>query len=186
MQEALQQEDFEVETIKRAASGDRLAMHTLVTSHSPNIFALAVRMVTNRQDAEDITQDAFLRLWKTLPKWRPDAKLSTWLHRVTLNLCYDHLRKKRPVLFETMPEQVDETARPDQSLQQAQAGKIVTDAIGRLAPRQRAAITLTALQGHSNKDAADMMDIKLPALESLLARARRTLKADLADLKETL
>lgn len=177
-------DEFETQTIKRAASGDRLAMHTLVTSHSANIYALAFRMLTNAQDAEDITQDAFLRLWKILPKWKPDAKLSTWLHRVAINLCYDHLRKKRPVLFETPPEQIDETPRPDAQLQRSQTGLIVAHAISKLAPRQRAAITLTALEGHSNKMAADMMDIKLPALESLLARARRALKSELAELKD--
>lgn len=176
----------ETQTIKRAAAGNRLAMHTLVTSHSANIYALAYRMVTNAQDAEDITQDAFVRLWKILPKWRPDAKLSTWLHRVTLNLSYDHLRKKRPVLFETPPEQVDDAPRPDQQVERSQTEKIVADAISRLAPRQRAAITLTALQGYTNKEAADMMDIKVVALESLLARARRALKTDLAELKEEL
>lgn len=178
--------EVEIETIKRAASGDRIAMHTLVTAHSSKIYAVAFRMLSSAQDAEDVTQDAFLRLWKILPKWQPDAKLSTWLHRVTLNLCYDRLRKKKPVLFESPPEQIDQGLRPDQSLQQSQTGQIVSEAISRLAPRQRAAITLTGLQGHSNKDAANMMDIKLAALESLLARARRALKADLAELKENL
>ncbi len=180
------QNDIEFESIKRAASGDRLAMHALVTSHSPNIYALAFRMLSNQQDAEDVTQDAFVRLWNILPKWKPDARLSTWLHRVTLNLCYDHLRKKRPLLFETPPEQIDPTLQPDQSLQQTQTEQIVENAIARLAPRQRAAITLTVLQGHTNKDAAEMMDIKLAALESLLARARRSLKSNLADMKEIL
>ena len=179
-------DDFEVETIRRASSGDRVAMHSLVTAHDRTIFALAFRMVTNAQDAEDITQEAFVRLWKILPNWRPDAKLSTWLHRVTLNLCFDHLRKKRPVLFETPPEQVDSSPRPDEKLQQNQTGRIVAKAIAKLPDRQKAAITLTALQGHSNKEAADVMDVKLAALESLLARARRTLKKQLVEMKEAL
>jgi len=178
--------DEESQTIARAAEGDRMAMHSLVEQHKRAIYRLAFNMLRRAEDAEDVSQEAFLRAWKTFPKWRPDAKLSTWLHTVTLNLCYDHLRKKRPALMAEPPEMHDTALRPDASLAQQQTQRLVREAITQLAPRQCAALTLTSLQGHSNKEAANIMEIKLEALESLLSRARRNLKKHLAPLKETL
>jgi len=163
-----------------------MAMRTLVDAHNRAIYSLAYNMLRRTEDAEDVTQETFLRAWKIFPKWRPDAKLSTWLHTVALNLCYDHLRKKRPALMAEPPEMYDTALRPDVSLAEQQTQRAVRAAIANLAPRQCAALTLTSLQGHSNKEAANIMDIKLEALESLLSRARRNLKKHLAPLKETL
>ncbi|MEO9969772.1 MAG: sigma-70 family RNA polymerase sigma factor [Hyphomonadaceae bacterium] len=179
--------DEEADQIARAAKGDRMAMHRLVTDYSPAVYRLAFRMLSRVEDAEDVTQEAFLRAWKVLPKWKPDAKLSTWLHRVALNLCYDRLRKTREPLFSEPPEQADGAhKRPDARLQQTQVKRAVETAIEALPDRQRAALTLTALEGHSNKLAAEMMDISLQAIESLLARARRSLKTELTPLKDSL
>lgn len=178
--------DDELQTIKRAATGDQTAMRRLVDRHNRPIFALAYNMLGRTEDAEDVTQETFLRAWKIFPKWRPDAKLSTWLHRVAINLCYDQLRKKKPSLFAEPPEQSDPALRPDADLSLRQTQAAVRNAIAALPDRQRAALTLTSLQGHSNADAANIMDIKLAALESLLARGRRNLKTHLAPLKETL
>ena len=161
-------------------------MRRLVDQHSPAIYALAFNMLRRAEDAEDVTQDTFIRAWKTFPKWRPDAKLSTWLHKVALNRCYDYLRKKKPVLFAEPPEQHDPALRPDASLSQRQRQAVVRDAIEKLAPRQRAALTLTSLMGHSNREAAATMEITTDALDSLLARARRNLKKQLLPIKETL
>lgn len=179
--------DDEADQMARAAKGDRMAMHGLVTRHSPAVYRLAFRMLARAEDAEDVTQETFLRAWKILPKWTPGAKLSTWLHRVALNLCYDRLRKSREALFSEPPEQADSAdKRPDAALQQVQVKRAVQSAIQTLPDRQRAALTLTALEGHSNQTAADMMDVSLQAMESLLARARRSLKSVLTPLRESL
>lgn len=179
-------DEDEAQTIAQAAAGNRMAMRRLVDQHSPAIYAIAFGMLRRAEDAEDVTQDTFIRAWKTFPKWRPEAKLSTWLHKVALNRCYDYLRKKKPALFAEPPEQHDPAPRPDASLAQRQQQAAVRDAIDKLAPRQRAALTLTSLMGQSNREAADAMEIKLEALESLLARARRNLKKHLLPIKETL
>jgi len=164
-----------------------MAMHMLVSEHSPAIYRLAFRMLARVEDAEDVTQDAFIRAWKILPNWKPEAKFATWLHRVALNLCYDRLRKPREPLFAEPPEQADSTHRqPDAVLQRAQMKFTIETAIMDLPARQRAALTLTALEGHSNQAAAMMMDLSVQALESLLARARRQLKKDLTPLRESL
>ncbi len=164
-----------------------MAMHALVSEHTPAIYRLAFRMLANVQDAEDVTQDAFLRAWRMIPNWKPEAKFATWLHRVALNLCYDRLRKSREHLLAHLPEQADMAHKqPDATLQRRQIGQAMDIAIMALPDRQRAALTLTALQGHSNKDAAMIMNVSVQALESLLARARRQLKKDLTPLRESL
>jgi len=163
-----------------------MAMRALVDQHKRAVFALAYNMLGRKEDAEDVTQEAFIRTWKTLPKWRPEAKLSTWLHRVTVNLCYDQLRKKRPALFAEPPDMTDPALTPSANLAERQMQTTVRNAIAQLPPRQCAALTLTSLQGHSNKAAAEIMNIKVDALESLLARARRNLKTHLTPVKETL
>lgn len=182
----MQSED-EPRQIARAASGDRAAMRTLVTAHSPAIYALAFRMLHRAEDAEDVTQETFLRAWKMLPRWRPDAKLSTWLYRVALNLCHDRLRKPREALFAEPPERADtDTLAPDAQLRKSQRQAALSHAMAKLPDRQRAALTLTALQGQTNKEAADIMAISVEAIESLLARARRSLKKTLGPMKEIL
>jgi RNA polymerase sigma-70 factor (ECF subfamily) len=166
----------DLDELTRAASGDKRAASALVARYSPGVFAIATRMLGDRQAAEDVTQETFIRAWKILPEWDPRAKFSTWLHRVTLNLCYDLLRKRRDTLMAEPPEQVDGALRPDEALDQKQRLSALQTAINELPDRQAAALTLCAIEGHTNIDAAETMEISIEALESLLARARRTLR----------
>ena len=169
----------EADLIARAAAGDSRAVQTIVNTHMPRIYALARRTLGQDQEAEDVTQEAFLRAWKALPDWEPRAKFSTWLHRVTLNLCRDRLRKKRETIMEEPPEMVDASLRPDQQLARSQSQMALQDAINALPDRQREAITLCGLQELTNIEAAEIMDVSVEAMESLLSRARRGLKAAL-------
>lgn len=171
----------DLDQITRAAAGDAAAVRGLVNRYSPGVLALAARMLGDRAEAEDVTQETFIRAWKALPSWEPRAKFSTWLHRVALNLCYDRLRKRREVLSDAIPEHADGALGPQDALDQAQRVKAVEDAISALPERQSAALTLCALQGHSQTEAAEIMEVSVEALESLLARARRTLRGQLLD-----
>lgn len=175
------QANAEHDEIKRAAAGDRVAMRALITRHSAPVYGLSFRMLSRAEDAEDVTQETFLRAWKVLPNWRPDARLSTWLHRVALNLCYDRLRKAKPVLFAEPPETIDPAPNPEIQLANQQNTARLQAAIGNLPPRQRAALSLCALEGHSNAQASEILDISVDALESLLARARKSLKTRLEE-----
>ena len=169
----------EADLIARAAAGDARAVQTLVNAHMPRVYALARRTLSQDQEAEDVTQEAFLRAWKALPDWEPRAKFSTWLHRVTLNLCRDRLRKKRETIMDEPPDVVDTALRPDQQLARQQTETALQLAINQLPERQREAITLCSLQELSNIEAAEIMDISVEAMESLLSRARRGLRAAL-------
>lgn len=145
----------------------------------PIVFRTAYRMLGDRAEAEDITQETFLRAWRALPDWQPKAKFSTWACTVALNLCRDRLRKKKPVLMDELPERIDSALRPEEALASSQAQNWIAKQISVLPERQREAISLCALEGMSNIEAADVMDISVHALESLLARARRALRLTL-------
>jgi RNA polymerase sigma factor (sigma-70 family) len=133
--------------------------------------------------AEDVAQEAMLRVWKQAPGWQPgQARFDTWLHRVATNLCYDRLRKKREVLTDVLPERADAQPLADQRMTQTEDARRVRTAIEALPDRQRQAIVLCHFQELSNIEAAGIMDVSVEALESLLARGRRGLKAALADL----
>ena len=171
----------DLDQITRAAAGDPSAVAWLVDRYSAGVLGLATRMLGDRMEAEDVTQETFLRAWKALPGWEPRAKFSTWLHRVALNLCYDVLRKRRESLPGELPEMTDPEPNPHDRMLQTERVRAIEAAIADLPERQAAALTLCALQGHSQAEAAEIMEISEEALESLLARARRGLRAMLAE-----
>lgn len=166
----------ETDQIARAAAGDRQAQAALVHRHMPAAYGLARRILRNDAEAEDVTQEAFLRAWKALPDWQPRARFSTWLYRVTLNLCRDRLRKRGETAMAEPPEREDVALRPDEALDQSQRVRAIETAMNALPERQRAALHLCAMDGRTNIEAAEIMQISVEALESLLARARRTLR----------
>jgi len=171
----------DLDQITRAAAGDPSAASWLVDRYSPGVIGLATRMLGDRTEAEDVTQETFIRAWKALPTWEPRAKFSTWLHRVALNLCYDILRKRRESLPGELPEMTDPELTPPERLDQSERVQAIEAAIAALPERQAAALTLCALQGHSQAEAAEIMETSEEALESLLARARRSLRTTLAE-----
>lgn len=172
--------DPDAELVERVAQRDPAAVRTIVSRKLPRLVALATRMLGDRMEAEDVAQEVFMRIWKHAPSWRPgEARFDTWLHRVALNLCYDRLRRHREEPVDDMPEQADPQAAPDVQLEaQANAAR-VRAALATLPARQREALVLNYYQELSNLEAATSMGITVDALESLLARARRNLRAQL-------
>ena len=177
--------DPDEELLSRVAAGDPAAVRALVARKLPRLLALAGRMLGDGQEAEDVAQDAFIRVWKQAPKWRPGAaKFDTWLHRVALNLCYDRLRRRREIAVAEPPERPDEGPAPDRGLLARDTGERVAAAVAALPDRQRDAIVLCHYQELGNIEAAAVMGVSVEALESLLGRGRRALRAALGDLKE--
>ncbi|WP_296600104.1 RNA polymerase sigma factor [Phenylobacterium sp.] len=177
--------DSDEELLSRVASGDPAAARAVVGRKLPRLLSLAGRMLGDAQEAEDVAQEAFLRVWKQAPKWRPgEARFDTWLHRVALNLCYDRLRRRRELAYAEPPEQADEGPGPDRGLQALDAARRVNAALQALPDRQREAIVLCHYQELGNIEAAAVMGVSVEALESLLGRGRRALRAALIDLKE--
>lgn len=172
----------------RAGQGDRRAASILVERHTDKIYAVCFRTLRSRAAAEDAAQETFLRLWKHASKWRPKgAKFETWLYRVAMNICLDQLRKrKREAPEESAPEQADDAPRQDEEVFAAERRVMVGDALASLPDRQRAAITLCHYQELSNIEAAQIMEISVDALESLLARGRLSMRERLTPMREQL
>ncbi|WP_146344356.1 RNA polymerase sigma factor [Falsiphaeobacter marinintestinus] len=171
------------------ANGDELAARELTTRLGPRTFSVALRVLGDRAEAEDVAQDAMMRLWKMAPDWQPgQAKVSTWLYRVTLNLCLDLKRRKRggSVGIDDVPEPADPAKSAPDQLQDAARSDALQDALMQLPDRQRQAVVLRHIEELSNPEIAGIMEIGVEAVESLTARGKRALAAALAGRREEL
>jgi RNA polymerase sigma-70 factor (ECF subfamily) len=174
--------DPDAELLPRIARGDQSAIREMVTRKLSRLIALAVRMLNDRGEAEDVAQETFFRVWKQAEHWQPDgAKFDTWLHKVAINLCYDRLRTRKDYSDEDAPEMIDPALIPEQRLEKFQQVDVISIALAALPNRQREALVLQYYQELSNIEAADLMGVSVDALESLLSRARRNMRALLVE-----
>lgn len=174
--------DPDAELLPRIARGDQLAIREMVTRKLSRLIALGVRMLNDRGEAEDIAQETFLRIWKQAENWQSGgAKFDTWLHKVAINLCYDRLRSRKDFTDEDAPDLIDPSLIPEQRLDKSQQGDVISQALAALPNRQREALVLQYYQELTNIEAADLMGVSVDALESLLSRARRNMRAILAE-----
>lgn len=165
--------------------GNNEAFDELVKRNAPKYYALAYRMVFNQSDAEDIVQDAFLKLWKNPHLWQKgrNAKFSTWFYRVVSNMCIDFQRKKKPLQLDDDVDFEDHRPNPEEVYDAKQKQTMLKKCILGLPERQRQALNLCYYQGLSNKEAAEVLEVNIKALESLLGRARGSLKDRLREMK---
>jgi RNA polymerase sigma-70 factor (ECF subfamily) len=158
--------------------GSHEAFAELVQRHTERFYRLAYRYVQNRETAEDLVQDAFVGLWANPASWRPErnSKFTTWFYRIVVNLCLDWQKKKRPLpLNEEMPL-ADERESVDEAMIRIQEQKLLEKEIAALPERQRTALNLCFDEGLTNQEAAESMGLNLKALQSLIMRAKTTLK----------
>lgn len=169
------------------ANGDAAAAHALTARLTPKVLAHAYRMLSDRAEAEDVAQEAMLRLWRVATEWRQgEAKVSTWLYRVVANLCTDRLRKRRSVDIDSVPEPEDPAIGAEQGLQQVARAEALQAALDSLPERQREAVVLRHIEGLGNPEIAEIMGISPRAVESLTARGKRALAEALAGRREEL
>ncbi len=170
------------------ANGDGTAARDLALRLTPRVLAQAMRMLADRAEAEDVAQDALIRLWRIAPDWRQgEARVSTWVYRVTLNLCTDRLRRrKRNVALDDVAEPLDPTPSAADELQRQARMTALSRALAELPDRQAQAVALRHLEGLGNPEIAAIMDISTEAVESLTARGKRALAAILAGRKAEL
>lgn len=158
--------------------GSHQAFAELVQRHTARFYRLAYRYVQNRETAEDLVQDAFLGLWENPASWRPDrnSKFTTWFYRVVVNLCLDWQKKKRPMPLDEDLPLVDEREPVDEAMIRIQEQRLLEKEIAALPERQRTALNLCFDEGLTNQEAAESMGVNLKALQSLIMRAKTTLK----------
>lgn len=178
------------ELMAAVCDGDQSAYQTLVRQHLNSISHYAFRLLGNRKDTEDITQEVFLKLWINASSWDPKkAKLTTWLHRIAHNLCIDYLRKHGNTQtqdeIEPQHQEIDEVKNQSGTWEQQEQTEKLNNAINLLPENQRSALMLCHYAGFSNKEAAAIMNVSVKALESSIARARRSLRATLEQAETT-
>lgn len=179
--------DDDASLLARYAAGDQVAARLLTVRHAPRVLAVARRMLGERAEAEDVTQETMLRLWRIAPEWQAgEAALGTWLYRVASNLCIDRLRRRREIASDGLPERADEAPGVLAGIEAGDRAAALHAALGALPDRQRLAVVLRHFEERSNPEIAEILDTSVEAVESLLGRARRELAARLSPRREEL
>jgi len=174
-----EQSGGDAELVMRVGEGDVPAYRELVRRHGKKLHHYAARLTHSPADAEDIVQETFLRLWQRASEYSPRARVTTWLHRIAHNLAVDRLRARGR--WQALEDEDDAPISAPQArlIDDRRRAENLDAALSELPERQRAALVLVHLNELSGKEAAHVLEISEDALESLLARARRTLKEKL-------
>ena len=173
------------ELMRAVRNGEHAAYQKLVKAHLTSISKYAYRIMGNQSDTNDIAQETFLKLWVNAERWDPKkSKLTTWLHRITHNLCIDHLRRYRNNKFSENSEEssINQELWTDSEIESNELNDKLQDllnALRTLPESQRSALALCHYSGFSNKEAASIMNISVKALESAISRAKRSLRKTL-------
>jgi len=169
----------------RVQQRDQEAFTRLLDRHLVGLQRFLRRFTGNPADADELTQEAMLRIWSHARRWQPDrVKFSTWLYRIARNLAIDRHRQRRDTSSEALETIVDSTPDAFAQIDEERRKRRTQMAVAALPERQRTALMLCHFDGFSNQEAAAVLDVSVDALESLLARARRTLKITLLPLLE--
>lgn len=178
------QEASDEALMQRVAGGDDTAFRLLARRYARRAFQLAQRVTGNPADAEEVVQEALLRVWVNAPRWRPIAAFRTWFYRVVLNLCLSRHRRSPFAPLEAAGDPPDPAADLDRQREDEEAARQVATAIADLPARQRAAIVLTYDEGLSNAETAAILETSVSGVEALLVRAKRSLRERLGKVAE--
>jgi RNA polymerase sigma-70 factor (ECF subfamily) len=176
-------EDRDALLMVRAAEGDSSAFEELVIRNQSAAWALAVHYLGDAAEAEDIVQEAFLKLLRAAPRYQPTARFRTYFSRIVVRLCLDFRSKKRPAYHEALPDRVDTARDPEAVLRNQETAKQLRRALDDLPPAQRMAILLRHLEGFTYTEIAEAMSTSAKAVDSLLQRARQALRVRLDFIK---
>ncbi|MFP4028418.1 MAG: RNA polymerase sigma factor [Candidatus Brocadiia bacterium] len=170
------------ELMQRVADGDMEAFGEIVRRHQDRAWRIAYNFLRNKTQAEDVAQEAFLKILNSAGSYSASAKFTTYLYRIIANLCIDHHRAKRPDPGGNLPEREDPSRGPDEELAVKERNKTLRRALQELPARQRMATVLRYYEDLSLSEIADSMNTTYRAVEGLLARARKSLEPRLERL----
>jgi len=180
--------------IRRAQQGDMPAFEELVRLHDKNVLRLVVQIVGSDEDARDLYQEAFLKVYRSLGRFRFESRFSTWVYRIVTNVCLDHLRRRRanPEVQAPEPREADieffesqaearPHSNPEQVLRSRQLARQIERALGRLNPRERMVFELKHYQGLKLRAIGEMFGTSEETVKNCLFRATQKLRAQLAE-----
>jgi RNA polymerase sigma-70 factor (ECF subfamily) len=176
-----------LDLIRRAAGGDRRAFDRLVVVKRERVVRTAYQVTGDLEDARDVAQSVFLRLWRVLPRFDPGQRFDTWLYRITVNAAIDLLRSRGPKgMLQPLPEDPSVLGADDTAALDLDAGldlrdlqRAFTHLAARLSPKQRAAFVLREIEGLETVEVARILDVTESTVRNHLLQARRTLRAGL-------
>lgn len=171
--------DVGSDVVERARRGDQEAFAALIRHYDPGLRALAYRLLGDRDLMDDALQEAYVKAFRALPRFRGHSRLGTWLYRIVYNTCLDEL--KRPSRRQSLPyEDLDHSPGPWTDPGEAVARRAdLAEALARLAPEERAAVLLVDAQGFDYREAARILDVPEGTVASRLSRARASLRSEL-------
>ena len=185
--------------IREAQHGERAAFDSLVRRYDQSVLRLALHMLGNEQDAQDVNQEAFLKVYRHLGNFRFECSFYTWLYRIVTNLCLDHLRRRKSrredpaTVIDSRGDEMDlmanisdtrAMANPARELDRKLMAASINEALGKLTPRERTVFELKHYQGLKLRTIGEMLNTTEETAKNTLFRATRKLRAHLADLKE--
>lgn len=182
-------DELDTELMLRVRRGDECAMRTLMTRHKDGVYAMACRMLSCSAEAEDLTQRTFIRVWKAAASYEPTAKFTTWLFTILKNLVFNEMRRQSRKPVSSLEEREQQGYCPAQeghispadALRQKELEEIVEKALKALPPKARMAMELRRVHQMNYEEIGAVLDLSLPAVKSLLFRARQFLKESLAE-----
>ena len=185
----------ELSLIRRAQDGDRAAFDALIRLYDQNVLRLAMQVVRSPEEARDLYQEAFLKVYRSIRHFRLEAKFSTWLYRVVMNVCLDHLRRQstrkevpvlppedgEPEFFQTVPDERP-TLNPERATHSKEIGRRIQVALERLNPRERMVFELKHYQGLRLRAIGEICKTSEQTVKNCLFRATQKLRVELGDL----
>jgi RNA polymerase sigma-70 factor, ECF subfamily len=166
--------------------GDLAAFESLVGRYQRSALRAARRFVGDEHEAEDMAQEAFLQVYRNAHQFRSDATFKTWFFRILTNLCLNQIKKKRPEYFDDPPVEIQAGDDPARAFERSEQRRAIFRAVLNLPPRQRMAFILCSFEELSYAEAAHCLNLSVKAVESLLVRARRTLREELSPLQKNI
>jgi RNA polymerase sigma-70 factor (ECF subfamily) len=185
----------ELALIRRAQGGDPEAFEALVRAYDQNVLRLALRVVHSQEEARDLYQEAFLKVYRSLRYFRLEARFSTWLYRVVMNVCLDYLRRQntrkeiqglegedgQPEYFQTVPDE-NPSLDPERAAHSGEIGRRIQAALQRLNPRERLVFELKHYQGLKLRAIGELCRTSEQTVKNCLFRATQKLRLELGDL----
>lgn len=183
----------EKQIIEHLKNGDEFIYKYVYDQYARMVYSVCFRMTGNKEEAEDVTQDVFIKVFNSINSFREDSKLSTWIYQITVNACLNKVRRKKAINFLSLnfwedekgeKEMAADNLTPKEELEKSEIKKIVQDAINTLPAKQKSAIILSRYEELPYKEIAKIMGVSLSSVESLLFRAKENLAKKLIRYKE--